>query len=166
MAEPHNADPVLIDRIQYLRDAGWDCRYHTNGEPVMVGDVVYAMACEARYLGGHRRLVVHLNVDRGACSILVGTDRPDDMYPFEDLAVHYDQRQIQDLYGMIDNEAVEPLMPLSEALHFLSDNAEELDADFAPEDDRLRKELREVADQFHHAAWKRIERPRDKGLGR
>ena len=149
MAEPDNADSVHLRVIQAPLGDGWDCR--ANGKPVTTGDFIHSMACEARYLGGHRRLVVHVNVDRGAYSILVGTGRPDDMYPFEDVAVHYGCRDVEDLHGMIHNDAVQPLMPLPEALQFLNNNADRLDVGFAPEDDGLRNGLKAVARRFHDA---------------
>ena len=162
MPVPYNADPVHVRVIQAPLGDGWDC--HAIGKTVMVRDDIYSMACEARYCHGHG-LVVYVNVDRGAYSILVGTGRPDDMYPFEDVAVHCGWCEPGDLHGMINNDAVQPLMPLPEALHFLSDNAEYLDAEFAPESDHLRNGLRKVADQFH-AAWNAIEKTRDIGRGR
>ena len=145
MIEPHNAH---FDQIRRLLGDDWNC--HTNGDPVMAGGRIHSMACEARYRYGS--LVLYVNVDRGAYSILVGTDRPDDMYPFEDLAVHFQWRDVEDLHRMIDDDLVQPLMPLPEAIQLLVDNAADLDAGFALENAQLRNGLRKVAHQFH-VAW-------------
>ena len=162
MTEPYNA---YLDQIRDILDDGWN--WHTNGRPVMAGDHIYSMVCKARYRPGS--LVVYVNVDRGAYSILVGTDRPDDMYPFEDLAVHRRWCDAEDLHRMID-DAVQPLMPFPEALQLLVDNADDLDAGFALENAQMRNGLREVAHQFH-AAWDARTRDigrdaRDTGRGR
>ena len=153
MIEPYNA---YLDQIRDLLGDGWN--WHTNGRPVMAGGHIYSMACEARYRLGS--LVVYVNVDRGAYSILVGTDRPDDMYPFEDLAVHCRWCDVEDLHRMIDDDAVQPLMPLPEALELLADNAADLNAGFALENAQMRNGLREVAYQFH-VAWDARTRGRD-----
>ena len=152
-AEPGDADSGPFAEVQRLLGAGWSCGHRPGGEPPAAGDDLFAMSCEARHRGG--RLVVHVDVDRGARSILVGTGQPDDMHPFEDLAVHRGWLEEQGLRGMADEEGVRPLMPLEEALRLLGDNADGLDAGFAPGNTRLRRGLREVADRSH-AAWDRV----------
>ena len=158
MAEPHDAD-LIPDEIRHLLGDDWD--YHADVEPEMVEGQIYSMACEARYPDGC--LVVDVNVDRGAYSILVGTDRPDDMYPFEDVAVYREWASFADLCALIandDNEAViEPLMPWPQALQFLNNNAGDLNALFAPENGQLRDGLRAIARAFRNAAWPGVDWP-------
>ncbi len=158
MAEPHDAD-LIPDEIRRLLGDDWD--YHADVEPVMAEGQIHSMACKARYHDG--RLVVDVNVDRGAYSILVGTDRPDDMYPFEDVAVHRNWSNAADLHTLIandDNEAViEPLMPWRQALQLLNNNAGVLNDLFAPENGQLRDGLRAVACKFRNAAWPGVDWP-------
>ena len=105
------------------------------------------MAC---YQGGN--LVVYVNVDRGANSILVGTNQAGDLYPFEDLAICCGWADRGRLHEMFDTDPGKEFVPLAEALNFLSCHAGDLDSRFAPGRDELRNELRETAARFH-ADW-------------
>ena len=70
MAEPYNAHAAEIDPDEIRRRLGDGWRSRKVGELVVKAEphLIYAMICEARY---GENLVVHVNVDRGACSILV-----------------------------------------------------------------------------------------------
>ena len=147
MTEPRDARPADIGPgdVRRLLGDGWDCRFDDG--PATAGGRV----CRAR-----RRdcgLVVHVVVDRGAFSILVGAG-PDDMHPFEDLAVHLRWFDAERLRGLIDGDgdrAVEPPMPLPRALGLLAAHARDIADGFARRDDGLRNGLREAADRFHDA---------------
>lgn len=114
---------------------------------------LHSLACLACY---GRNLVVRLTVDRGLHSLLVGSRLPGDLFPFEDLAVHYGLITSEDLHAMIvgDPGADEfaPPVPMASAIRFLREHADELDRDFAPSANELRDHLREIADSFR-AAW-------------
>ena len=152
MNEHHNANLDRISDIQDLLDeALWEYD-RANVNPVMAGGYIHSMVCEARYRGG-THLVVHVNVDRGAYSILVGTGQPDDMYPFEDVAVLFGSSSFQRLLDLIKMDTVRPLMSVQQARQFLDAHAGRLDAGFGPGIRNLRDELRKIARRFHNAAW-------------
>ena len=151
MTEPRDARPADVGPgdVRRLLGGGWDCRFDDG--PAAAGGRVRSAACRAR-----RRdcgLVVHVDIDRGAFSILVGTG-PDDMHPFEDLAVHLRWSDAERLRGLIDDDggrAAEPLMPLPRALGLLAAHARDIADGFARRDDDLRNGLRQAADRFRDA---------------
>ena len=114
---------------------------------------LHSLACVACY---GRHLVARLTLDRGRHSLLVGSRLPGDLYPFEDLAVHYGLITSEDLHAIIIGEPgadeFAPPVPMASAIRFLREHADELDRDFAPSANELRDHLREIADSFR-AGW-------------
>ena len=159
MAEPHSVQlpksvQDLRSKVSDLLGNDWTLSAHDHLTTTHEGDeCVYSMACVAHY---GVNLVVRINFDRGLCSILVGTDRPGDLYPFEDLAVHYRLLSIDDLHDMITvdpgGEEFEPPVAFRTALKFLSTKADDLNCGFAPENVQLRQNLERIAMTFR-AAW-------------
>ena len=122
---------------------------------------IHSLVCTASF---GDNLLVRINFDRGRPSLLIGTGRDADLYPFEDVAVHYGLATTKDLHAMIEadpgDDVYAPLVSMPDTIQFLAENAAELDRDFAPEDSDIRLQLRDIGESFR-VAWDRaVERSR------
>ena len=154
----------FLEWLVKLLGSKWDLSVHDHlAAPRDGQDYLHSIACIARY---GDNLVVHVNIDRSLHSVLVGTDQPGDIYPFEDVAVSYDCVSNGDLNAMIAADPgaddFRPLIPLQESLEFLASSADRLDQDFAPGTEDLRRRLGGIADSFQ-AAWDEAVQDRSDG---
>ena len=131
-------------------------------------DSAFGCECVARY---GERLEVRITRDRGTDTLLVGTEAPNDLFPLEDVAVCLGALEPDHLYPTIPLDASDapsdPPLSFTEALRFLSHEAERLDTKFSHRDQEFRQDLRKVSDQFNRAWDMAIERQKpDLGLSR
>ena len=109
-----------------------------------------------------KRLVVRITHHHGTDTLSVGTQASEDLYPLEDVAVCFGVIQLANLCRMIAVDPIQalqnPVLSLTKALKFLSQNAKRLDDEFSLDDHKIRQELRDVSDQLKRAWDKAIER--------
>ena len=138
---------ITEDELRSLFGDAWVCKVNDDGQG-------RSMTCKARRRNGV--LVVNVHVDGDTYSILVGTDRPLDEYPFDDLAVQRGwttKEKVQSLIPADDNDpGISPLMPLPDAIRLLNDNADDLDGLFSLDGGQMRDDLRAIAREFHEAS--------------
>lgn len=150
------------DRLARELGSGWKLSVQDHLTGTHEGkEHIHSLVCVASF---GENLLVRFNFDRGRPSLLVGTRREADLYPFEDVAVHYGLAAKKDLHAMIVADpavdAFAPLVSMADTIRFLAENAGELDRDFAPEDLDLRPRLRAIGDSFRTAWDRAVERSR------
>ena len=111
------------------------------------------------------RLVARITHHHETDTLVVGSGASEDLSPLEDVAVCFGALQLGDLCRMIIVDPIkalqDPVLSLTDAMKFLSQNAERLDDEFSLDDHKIRQELRNVSDQFKRAWDKAIEGQQD-----
>ena len=144
-------NPIRAGEIEESLGSDWDIDFDRN--PLMVGDAIHSAFCIARRRSGKKLLIVEVSIDRMATTIRVGTSPQGDLYPFEDVAIHYGWRTVKDMRDLLKSDGLDALVELPEALRLIAANVDTLEDDFKRGKKRLRNSLAKIADKFHNDAW-------------